>query len=136
MPVLTGWQELLVGVAVTTIGWLVVTYLTQPTEEDTLINFCKLIRPGGPGWDKMKSLAHKKGISMNEIEDEAWRVPQGIYCMVLGCVVVYGILLATGYWIYGNFAPAVLLTLTSAFASWALLKAWKKLVSISPEIEL
>lgn len=136
MPILTGWQELLIGVTLTTIGWLIVTYLTRPTDDNTLINFCKLIRPGGPGWNRMKDLAHNRGISMTDIEDEAWRVPQGIYCMVLGCVVVYGILLATGYWIYGNFTPAILLTLTSALAGWALLKAWKKLVSISPETEV
>ncbi|MEX0646478.1 MAG: sodium:solute symporter family protein [Balneolaceae bacterium] len=135
LPIFTGWQELLAGVTITTIGWLLVTYLTRPTDNETLINFCKLIRPGGPGWDRMKGLAKDKGISMNEIEDEAWRVPQGIYCMILGCIVIYGILLATGYWIYGNFAPAVLLTVTSVIAGWALIKAWKKLLAISPEIE-
>lgn len=136
MPVLTGWQELLIGVTLTTIGWLIVTYLTRPTNDNTLINFCKLIRPGGPGWNRMKDLANNRGIPMTDVEDEAWRVPQGIYCMVLGCVVVYGILLATGYWIYGNFAPAILLTLTSLLAGLALLKAWKKLVSISPVTEV
>lgn len=72
---------------------------------------------------------------MSEIEDEAWRVPQGIYCMILGCIIVYGILLATGYWIYGNFAPAILLTVTSLIASAALVKAWKKLVAISPDFK-
>lgn len=133
LPLLTGWQELLVGVTVTTIGWLIVTYMTRPTHEDTLVNFCKLIRPGGPGWEKTKEIALQRGVSLNEIEDEAWRVPQGILCMVLGCIVIYGILLATGYWIYGNFAPAMFLTIVSAITGYKLVAEWKKLVAISPE---
>ncbi len=133
LPLLTSWQELLAGVTLTTIGWLIVTYMTRPTDESTLVNFCKLIRPGGPGWKNMKSIALQRGIDLNEIEDEAWRVPQGILCMVLGCVVIYSILLATGYWIYGNYAPAVLLTVVSIIAGFRLVTDWKKLVAISPE---
>jgi solute:Na+ symporter, SSS family len=134
LPTLTGWQELLVGVTLTTIGWVIVTYLTRPTDDDTLVNFCKLIRPGGAGWKKVRTLAHMRGIALEQIEDEAWRVPQGIYCMILGCIVIYGILLATGYWIYGNYAPATMLTVVSIISSFALVKGWKKLVSISPDM--
>jgi solute:Na+ symporter, SSS family len=121
-----------VGVTVTTIGWFIVTYLTRPTDEDTLLNFCKLIRPGGPGWEKVKEIAIQRGVNLTDIEDEAWRVPQGILCMVLGCIVIYGILLATGYWIYGNIAPALLLTILSLASAWKLKIEWKKLVAISP----
>ncbi len=134
MPELTSWQELLIGVALTTLGWLFVTYVTKPTKDDTLINFCKLIRPGGPGCNRMRYIAKNRGISMNEIEDEAWRVPQGILCMVLGCIVIYGILLATGYWIYGNILPAVILTIVVLISSWFLVREWKKLLRISPDI--
>ncbi len=135
LPGLTSWQELLIGVTLTTIGWLVVTYTTRPTDDDTLLNFCKITRPGGPGWERIHNLAANRGFSMNLIKDEAWRVPQGIYCMVLGCVSVYGILLATGYWIYGNIAPATILSVISLIAIWYLIKGWKKLVSITPEEE-
>lgn len=133
LPHLTSWQELLVGVTLTTIGWFIVTYLTRPTDKDKLLNFCKIIRPGGPGWKRIKDIAKQRGIPMNEIEDEAWRVPQGILCMVLGCIVIYGILLATGYWIYGNVMPATILTIVSMISGYKLVEAWKKLVAISPE---
>ncbi len=53
LPTLSSWQELLIGVTITTIGWFIVTYLTRPTDDETLINFCKQIRPGGPGWERI-----------------------------------------------------------------------------------
>lgn len=135
LPAINDWQQLLLGVLFTTIGWLIVTYLTRPTDDDTLLNFCKVIRPGGNGWTKVKNIARKRGIAMNEIEDEAWRVPQGIICMVLGCIFIYGILLATGYWIYGNIMPAVILTIICILSGYKLMGSWKKLVAISPEMK-
>src|SRR5690625_6694767 len=87
-----------------------VPYLTRPTSEETLVSFCMKIRPGGPGWVRIREMADRRGVKISDIEDKSWRVPQGIYCMVLGCIVIYGILLATGYWIYGNILPAAILT--------------------------
>lgn len=135
LPAINDWQQLLLGVLFTTIGWLIVTYITRPTDDDTLLHFCKVIRPGGKGWTKVKNIARNRGIAMNEIEDEAWRVPQGIICMVLGCIFVYGILLATGYWIYGNIMPAVILTIICFLSGYKLMGSWKKLVAISPEMK-
>ncbi len=51
------WQELLVGVAVTTIGWILVTLVTRPTEDSVLISFYRLTRPGGPGWSRIVAKA-------------------------------------------------------------------------------
>jgi len=135
LPQLSSWQELLIGVALTTVGWLLVTWMTRPTDDETLIEFTRLIRPGGPGWKRIKLLAEQQGIDSREVEDEAWRVPQGIWCMILGCVIVYGIMLATGYWIYGNFTPAIILTVVSIVSVFLLIKAWRKLVSITPDVE-
>ena len=44
-------------VPATTIVWLVVTYLTKPTEEKTLIEFYRKIHPGGILWKKISSQA-------------------------------------------------------------------------------
>jgi fructose-1,6-bisphosphatase len=49
---------------------------------------------------------------------------------------VYGILLATGFWIYGNTLPALILTIVSVVSAFKLKNAWGKLVAISPEIEM
>ena len=133
LPVLNSWQELLTGVVITTIVWVMVTYLTRPTSEDTLVSFCMKIRPGGPGWVRIREMADRRGVKISDIEDKSWRVPQGIYCMVLGCIVIYGILLATGYWIYGNILPAAILTVIVVIASFALKSAWLKMAADTPE---
>jgi Na+/proline symporter len=43
-------KRLLITVAVTTVGWLAVTFATQPEHETTLIRFFERVRPNGAGW--------------------------------------------------------------------------------------
>ncbi|MFH5833358.1 sodium:solute symporter family protein [Halalkalibaculum sp. DA3122] len=133
LPELTSWQELIVGIVITTIGWVSVTFLTRPTDEETLVNFCKIARPGGPGWKRVVNKAKAEGKDVEPLEDEAWRVPQGMLCMVLGCIAVYGALFATGYWIYGRWMLAGIITVVAIAASGFLYKAWRKLIEIRPE---
>lgn len=123
---LESWQELVIGVVITTIGWVTVTLTTKPTDYKTLLKFVQLIQPGGPGWKKVVDTAKSKGDIITGSDDEAWKVPQGILCMLLGCLIVYGGLFATGYWIYSNYTYAILLTIMSVVASFLLIKVWKK----------
>lgn len=136
LPVLTGWQELVAGVIITTIGWVAVTFMTRPTNKETLVNFCEVARPGGPGWQKVIKDAESAGHDLEPLEDEAWRVPQGILCMVLGCIAIYGTLFATGYWIYGRWVLAGVITAVVVIASGFLYKSWRTLIKIQPEEEL
>ncbi len=136
LPHLTGWQELVIGVVITTIVWLLVTLLTRPTSHETLVNFCKVARPGGPGWESVIEKERKKGREVQHLEDEAWRVPQGILCMVLGSVSVYSALFATGYWIYGNYIWATALTALTLVSSVLLAKAWRRLIKMEPDVSL
>jgi protein-S-isoprenylcysteine O-methyltransferase Ste14 len=135
LPDLTSWQELIAGVIITTIGWVSVTFMTRPTNKETLVNFCKVARPGGPGWQKVIKEAKTDGKDVEPLKDEAWRVPQGLLCMVLGCIAVYGALFATGYWIYGHWILASVITIVAVVASGLLYKAWRKLIQIRPEEE-
>ncbi len=95
-----GSMQLVLGVAITTIAWIAVTYLTSPEKDETLRSFCKLVNPGGPGWKDYGA----------ENSDESWDVPTGILCMVGGCLGVYAALFATGSWIYGETTQAMMLT--------------------------
>lgn len=95
-------------VAITTIGWLLVTFLTPPENKKVLKSFCDKINPGGPGW---RSIVGDK-----KIKNYKWSVPSGIAAMLLATLLIYCLLFATGYFIYGNYALAVMLCVTALFS--------------------
>ncbi len=119
------WFEYPFVVIVTTAIWLAATYLTQPESTEVLRSFYKKIQPGGPGWAKVVSEAKADG--ENIAKDEKWSVPQGITAMLLGCVLIYTIMFATGYWIYGRTTPAMVLTGVAIVAAFLLIKAWNRM---------
>ncbi len=88
--------KLVIGILVTTAGWLAVTYLTPPEQQDVLARFCCRIRPGGPGWRKVEAAS--------DIKNEAcgWDVPMGVLCMMVGCLSVWTALFGIGYLLYGR----------------------------------
>ncbi len=49
--------SLLIIVAWSTAVWVIVTFLTRPTDNEKLVSFYKRVRPGGPGWKPLKTLA-------------------------------------------------------------------------------
>ena len=88
-----------------------------------LNSFYKKTRPGGPGWKKVLDDASADGIDI-EKSDEKWSVPSGILAMILGCILVYGCMFATGNWIYGNFVLAGWLTAATVMAGFLLSRVW------------
>lgn len=125
LAVLSDWQRLTIGVAITTAAWLAVTLVSRPANRSTLLEFCRLIRPGGPGWKAVvtpETTAEKPA----ELSPEQWDVPSGILCMFLGCGAVYSALFASGYWIFSKHVPAAVLTCSAAIFSFLLAAVWRK----------
>ena len=119
------WQELVIGVAVTTVTWIGVTFMTAPTDKKTLVGFLKTVQPSGPGWKKIIDQARIDG----EIIDTDLRknnFPLGIACMVAGCFAIYGLLFSTGFWIYSQYLPALLCGGMAVASTWFLWKNWRK----------
>ncbi len=121
-----GWQ-LLAGVLITSVFWITVTLLTKPADKETLYNFYKIIRPGGPGWKKVIQDAQKENIKLEPKSPGKWDVPTGIICMILGCLLIYSLLFTTGYWIYGNYNWAMVSTITAVLSGYLLFRMWGKL---------
>ncbi len=101
--------KLVLGVIITTIGWMLVTFLTKPTDQKTLVSFYKKIKPAASGWKPVinKAIDNK---NMIKSEVEIGQLPLEILGMVIACFTVYGALFATGYWIYGAVVNAVIAT--------------------------
>jgi Na+/proline symporter len=123
---LASWQELLVGVGVTTVAWVGVTLLTPASDESTLREFYRLTRPGGPGWRAVVERAEGDGVSLEEA-DASWSVPRGLLCMLLGTVAVFGALFSTGYWLYGETGAAAAALLTAVVSAILLARTWPRL---------
>ena len=100
---LSAWK-LILGVAVTTVGWIAVTLLTPREDAETLRKFDEKIHA-----------------NLREL-------PVGIICMVVGCLAVWSCLFGCGYVIYGcggvagAFALGGGLLAVSAVATFVLMK--------------
>lgn len=112
---IAGHWKLVVGVAITTVGWLTVTLLTQPESNETLKKFCDHVNPT-VGWNNYRS---ENSIAVGNL-------PLQILGMFLGCTIVYSALFATGSFLYGNTVQGVLLGGTSAVCLVVLARIWKK----------
>ncbi|HZY99450.1 MAG TPA: sodium:solute symporter family protein [Candidatus Baltobacteraceae bacterium] len=97
---------LLVTVGITTIVWLIVTYLTPPAPQATLEAFYAKVQPAGPGWSRVRAaggLPPSKDSPVNALA--GW---------VFGLASIYGALFSTGASIYGHTAAGVLWGVVSA----------------------
>ena len=90
--------QLLIGVGLTTVGWLTVTFLTKPASEETLRTYYAAIRPFGAGWRRILKLTSE------DPGPEPGGVAAGFLGWFLGLAAVYGALFGTGFILYGNLA--------------------------------
>ena len=111
---LESWEKIVFGSLITTIIWITATYFTPPEKQETLKNFVKKVKPGGPGWPR-------KYTSPSSLIP--WPVPRGILFMALGCTAIYSILFGLGQALYGNNLGYVLFGI-SGFSIYALKYLW------------
>ena len=103
---IAGYWQLVIGIVVTTIGWLIVTMVTKQDDTETLKKFNALIFDGE---SKFKNIGSK------------------IVAFLLGITGIYSFLFATGNWIYGETTLALILTI-STFISMVMLRiVWKRI---------
>ena len=125
--VLPSWGEIPFVVFVTTLIWVIATFVTKPESKEVLNNFYERTQPGGPGWTKVIKQAAKEGIEIVHNKNEGWNVPSGILAMLLGCVLIYSCLFTTGYWIYGENTLAISTTITAIVSGYLLIRTWGKI---------
>jgi Na+/proline symporter len=106
--------RLVIGVAITTVGWLTVTWLTPPTPKGKLQSFYDHIRPHPAGWRRAVNVATHDGKES---------LAAAFLCWFLGCAVVYGALFGTGYVLYGDAGIGLVCIVAAAVAGVALFRA-------------
>jgi len=102
---------MLITVAVSTVVWVAVTFMTSPEPDSVLEAFYTRVRPGGPGW---RRVAEKAGFGVEGIEGGALAWTNWI----AGIVAVYTTLFGIGKLIFGETMMGVIL-LAIAVAAFA-----------------
>jgi Na+/proline symporter len=100
------------SVALTTVVWVVVTFLTPPAEIETLRNFYRKVRPAGRGWAKI--------IGTEDVEGPRDSMSLAILGWVLGCTFVYSALFGTGALLYGHTLQGAVCMIFAAAAGFGL----------------
>jgi SSS family transporter len=124
------WHKIILGAVLTTLTWVIATYITPPTDDETLIKFYQKIKPGGNGWNAVIKKANDKGIAVQHSET---KIPIQLLTFVIGTITVYSALFATGNWIYGKVGPAVICTVLTIAGAIFLFSVWNRLKETFPE---
>ena len=88
-------------VAITTIVWLAVTYLTSPEPNETLVAFYRRTRPSRTGWGPVAALAPDVTASSGGLSN--------LLDWIAGCTLVYGALFGVGKLLLGHPGTGLLL---------------------------
>jgi hypothetical protein len=86
--------SLICTVGVTTLIWMIATFVAPKTDHSTLMKFYALVRPAGPGWNAIRA---ESGIGAAKDSPS-----QALAGWALGCSFVYSALFGTGSLLYGH----------------------------------
>ncbi len=107
------WIPMTIGVFITTVTWVSVTLLTKPADQQVLQSFYDKINPMGKGWAKVVDTSRTEGKE---------NLTATMLCIFLGCIAVYSALFSTGFFLYGNILPALVLAVTCIVSAISIIK--------------
>ena len=113
--------SLLVTTAVVTAVWLVVTWLTPPTDMDTLVRFYRRTRPGLAGWRPVAE--HAPDVEPDGGMGVGWAQ------WALGCTTIYLALFGVGELLIGRRPLGVVMLGAALACGWFVLHTLRRRVS-------
>jgi len=113
---LAWWKELMIGVSLTTVVWVIATLITPACDRKTLARFYEKARPGGPGWKSVRAQVDETLPMGDALAPQLLRT-------IAGITAVYGFLFGTGNLLYRNTGLGlVLLAISIGIAIWVVAK--------------
>lgn len=120
IPADQSYLKLIYSVSITTIGWLLVTFLTQPEKDEVLLSFYRKVTPASLGW--------KKVLDRYPAEKEVkGTLGKEIGLMITGTFMVYSALFSTGFFIYGEMVSGFIAGAIALIGGFIIISSWKKL---------
>ncbi|MBM3907059.1 MAG: sodium:proline symporter [Gemmatimonadetes bacterium] len=107
--------SILITTAVVTVVWLAVTFLTPPTDDQTLVAFYRHTRPSRRGWERIAALAPDV-----KIEQRGW---VSLRQWAVGCLTVYLSLFGIGELLLGSGWRGSILVAASLACGWWIVRS-------------
>jgi Na+/proline symporter len=95
---------------VTTIAWVIATFVTRPESDETLIGFYKRVHPTVYGWKRIAEMVPE----MPQVRDMAGNA----FNWLMGVILVYGCLFGIGKIVFGQWGWGVFMLALSAVAGY------------------
>lgn len=119
-------QKLILTVLLTTICWLLAAFLAPQTDQQTLIEFYRKVRPAGPGWEPIRQAA---GLTEAELAQTGDSLPLALVGWVAGSMVIWSSLFTVGNLLYGRMSLALMLLAvfigSGLVLLWVINKLWR-----------
>jgi Na+/proline symporter len=101
------WKQMVFGVAITTLGSLLVALVTSPTETEKLRGFYSRVQPGGAGWKPILDRAGHERVQIQDVRlGSGSDLGVGIICSILASIGIWSLIFAGGWAIYGRWTHA------------------------------
>lgn len=120
IPAEEAYLKLIYSVSITTVGWLLVTFMTQPEKDEVLLSFYRKVTPASMGWKKLLDRYPAE-------KEEKGTLGKEIGLMITGTFMVYAALFSTGFFIYGEVLPGVVSAIIALIGGVIIFRSWKNL---------
>ena len=122
----------IITTAITTVAWLIATFVTSPESDQKLLSFYRRVHPSVYGWRRIAKLAP----DMPEVRDAA----SNSFDWLMGCVMVYGCLFGIGELVFERWLAGVALLVISALAGYLIFwdlsrRGWSTFSGVGPARE-
>lgn len=120
IPAEESYLKLIYSVSITTVGWLLVTFMTQPEKDEVLLSFYRKVTPASLGWKKLLDRYPAE-------KEEKGSLGKEIGLMITGTFMVYAALFSTGFFIYGEVLPGAISAIIALIGGVIIFRSWKNL---------
>lgn len=119
IPENQAYLKLIYSVSITTVGWLLVTFLTAPEKDEVLLSFYRKVTPAAFGWKKVLDRYPNERQVIGQL-------PKEIGLMMIGSVMIYAALFSTGFFIYGNVMAGLIAAVVALVGGLIIYRTWNK----------